>query len=218
MGLPRGAVTRRNRVLHRRGVLRRRHSELGRRFTQRPPLGSLRRSEGDRPVDSTSVGQTLASSHSGRPSRRGEGSLSASRSRFRVGPPQSVSAAIVSDVGRGKEGLTTQYCVDCKSRKSMKGFDIGRGLCAECRASRPPQVSRKVLKTTTRPTKPPPGPTSWKCPTCLTRIDVNDTRTALVRHENGRGDRCAGSGHQLPQRSTDALDYRVGGSFEGGRR
>lgn len=131
---------------------------------------------------------------------------------------QTVSAAIVSDVGKGKERLTTQYCVGCKSRTSMRGFDIGRGLCAECRASRPAQVSKKAPKTRTRPTKPPPGPTSWKCPTCLKRIEVNDARTALVRHENGRGDRCAGSGHQLPQRSTDALDYRVGGSFEGGRR
>lgn len=84
----------------------------------------------------------------------------------------------------------------------MKGFDIGRGLCAECRASRPARVSKKMPKEKTRATKPPPGPTSWKCPTCLKRIDVNDARTALVRHQNGRGDRCAGSGNQLPQRST----------------
>jgi hypothetical protein len=28
----------------------------------------------------------------------------------------------------------------------------------------------------------------------------------------------SGSGYQFPQRSADALDYRVAGSFEGGRR
>jgi hypothetical protein len=131
---------------------------------------------------------------------------------------RTVSTAIVSDVGKGKERLITQYCVGCKSRKSMRGFDIGRGLCAECSADRAAQVSKKVPTTKARAVKPPSGPTSWKCPTCLKRIDVNDARTALVRHQNGRGDRCAGSGHQLPQRSTDALDYRVGGSFESGRR
>jgi hypothetical protein len=52
----------------------------------------------------------------------------------------------------------------------------------------------------------------------LKRIDVNKARTALVHHQNGRGERCAGSGYQLPQKSVDALDYRVAGSFEGGRR
>lgn len=63
----------------------------------------------------------------------------------------------------------------------------------------------------------PAGPTTWKCPNCLKRIDV-EKGTALVQHLNARGQRCRGSGFQLPQKSADALDYRVAGSFEGGRR
>jgi len=49
------------------------------------------------------------------------------------------------------------------------------------------------------------------------RIDVDTARATLVDHLNAKGNRCAGSGYPLPQRSEDALDYRVAGSFEGGR-
>jgi hypothetical protein len=61
-----------------------------------------------------------------------------------------------------------------------------------------------------------PGPKTWKCPNCLKRIDVV-RGVALVQHQNLKGQRCRGSGYQIPQKSTDALDYRVAGSFEGGR-
>jgi hypothetical protein len=118
---------------------------------------------------------------------------------------------------RGNAGQITQYCVDCKSRKSMQGFDVGRGLCADCRGqSRSNNVSHRGVQAK----KAPPaaaGPKSWKCPNCLKRIDV-DKKRALVQHQNARGLRCAGSGYQLPERSVDAMDYRVAGSFEGGRR
>lgn len=63
-----------------------------------------------------------------------------------------------------------------------------------------------------------PGPETWKCPNCVKRIDVDSRGAALVDHLNARGQRCAGSGYLLPEKSTDALDYRVAGSFEGGRR
>ncbi len=117
----------------------------------------------------------------------------------------------------GKQQLTTQYCVGCKTRTSMKGFSIAKGLCAECLRGRS-QVRAKAAASNGR-RKPPPalGPKSWKCPNCLKRIDVDSARVELVRHLNARGDRCAGSGYRLPQRSTDAMDYRVAGSFEGGR-
>ena len=62
----------------------------------------------------------------------------------------------------------------------------------------------------------PAGPKTWKCPNCLKRVDIG-RGVVLVQHQNARGERCRGSGHQVPQRSTDALDYRVAGSFEGGR-
>ena len=60
------------------------------------------------------------------------------------------------------------------------------------------------------------GPKAWKCPICLKRVDIGKG-VVLVEHQNARGERCRGSGYQIPQASTDALDYRVAGSFEGGR-
>ncbi len=62
----------------------------------------------------------------------------------------------------------------------------------------------------------PTGPKTWKCPNCLKRIDVV-SGVALVQHQNLNGQRCRGSGYQIPEKSSDALDYRVAGSFEGGR-
>jgi len=103
----------------------------------------------------------------------------------------------------------------------MKGFSVRSGVCAECRTGvQEAEASRTAKDVTNRPQrkKPPPppaGPKSWKCPNCLKRVDVK--RAALVPHNNARGVRCAGSEYQLPQKSTDALDYRVAGSFEGGR-
>lgn len=117
----------------------------------------------------------------------------------------------------GKQQLTTQYCVGCKTRTSMKGFSIAKGLCTECLRGRS-QVRPKAAASNGRRKAPQAlGPKSWKCPNCLKRIDVDSARVELVRHLNTRGDRCAGSGYRLPQRSTDAMDYRVAGSFESGR-
>lgn len=113
----------------------------------------------------------------------------------------------------------TQYCVGCKSRKSIKGFSIRSGLCADC-VRKVGQGRPKAANKSLRAKKPPapPGPTTWKCPNCLRRVDVNRTRTALVDHLNRKGQRCGGSGYQLPEKRTDAMDYRAPGSFEGGRR
>lgn len=102
----------------------------------------------------------------------------------------------------------------------MKGFNVGRGLCAECVDHRRQARAKKAAQVRVSPTKTPSpqGPKSWRCPTCLKRIDVDIARTVLVSHQNARGQLCAGSGHELPQKSADAMDYRVAGSFEGGRR
>lgn len=102
----------------------------------------------------------------------------------------------------------------------MKGFSVGRGLCAECVDDRRQARAKEAANVRVRPTRAPStqGPKTWKCPTCLKRIDVDAARAVLVSHQNARGQRCAGSGHELPQKSADAMDYRVAGSFEGGRR
>ena len=122
--------------------------------------------------------------------------------------------------GAGQDRLNTQYCVGCKSRKSMKGFKVASGLCAECGGGRGQGRPTQATDRGAQPRKVPPtpsGPKAWRCPNCVKRIDVDTARATLVDHLNARGKRCAGSGYPLPQRSEDALDYRVAGSFEGGR-
>lgn len=116
--------------------------------------------------------------------------------------------------------LLTQYCVSCKSRRPIKGFNIGRALCAECDASRAVDSLRRVAgkkagrkKTSAKLV----GPKTWKCPNCLRRIDVR-LGTELADHFNAQGKPCRGSGYQLPQKRLDALDHRASGSFENGRR
>lgn len=103
----------------------------------------------------------------------------------------------------------------------MKGFNVRSGLCAQCGESRQQAQAVRAASKREQPEKQPStpsGPKSWKCPNCLKRIDVNNARTALVLHNGAGGRLCVGSGYQLPQKSVDALDYRVAGSFEGGRR
>jgi hypothetical protein len=149
------------------------------------------------------------------PKKPGAKSVGASKTGLRNAGSTNVTGGV------GQQRLNTQYCVRCKSRKSIKGFNVRSGVCADCRETQTQPRPSTTAKKVAQPKKPPknrPGPNSWKCPNCVKRIDVNAARTALVDHLNARGQRCAGSGYQLPQKSTDALDYRVAGSFEGGRR
>ncbi|TDL00800.1 hypothetical protein EUA02_05720 [Mycobacterium paragordonae] len=157
------------------------------------------------------------------------------RSRRDPGPPQKIAAPKQGAQKTSSKGVTggkarprktgpanvdrrarpiTQYCSGCKSQKLITGFDIGRGLCAECRSRVRPS---KAASSAAQAKKAPAGPKTWKCPNCLKRVEV-DKKSILVPHRNAKGQRCAGSGYQLPERSVDALDYRVAGSFEGGRR
>ena len=131
----------------------------------------------------------------------------------------------------GKNRLLTQFCSDCKTRKPIKGFNINRGICADCtKKSRAATPSRKKRKQEPKsvvnaalPERPrraaaasQAGPKTSHCPNCLLRVKVKDW--TLIEHKNGRGSACRGSGHALPRPSRDAFDYRVSGNFEGGRR
>lgn len=111
-------------------------------------------------------------------------------------------------------GPITQYCGNCKKRKPIKGFDIKRGICANCKGTVVTSKDRKPAKKPTR--LEPATPKARKCPNCLQRVSVDRAGSALVEHLNGRHQTCVGSGHKLPQRSRDALDYRLPGNFEGG--
>lgn len=118
-----------------------------------------------------------------------------------------------------------QLCMRCMTRKSIQGFDKERLVCAECSGAgtkvKPASKKNSKAGTAQRSRKPMPEPavvTKWRCPTCLQKVPVDPVDEALEDHVNGRGQECRGSGHALPKRSHDALDYRVPGSFEGGSR
>jgi len=116
----------------------------------------------------------------------------------------------------------TQFCGKCKTRKPIKGFNINRGLCAQCQGKHKEQDKGAPKSTRATPAKRLSSkrrtPKKSQCPNCLQLVPVDSSGTALVKHINGRRSTCRGSGHRLPTKSQDALDYRVAGSFEGGRR
>src|SRR4051794_15918972 len=128
----------------------------------------------------------------------------------------------------------TQFCGRCKTRKPIKGFNINRGLCAQCNSKSKSKSATKSTRaarataqatgnrgkgsTATSPSSKRRTPKKSQCPNCLQLVPVDSSGTSLVKHVNGRRLACRGSGHRLPTKSQDALDYRVAGSFEGGSR
>jgi hypothetical protein len=110
-------------------------------------------------------------------------------------------------------------------RKPIQGFDKERLVCAECSGAvakaKPVPKKNNTAGTAQRSRTLIPEPavvSKWRCPTCLQKVPVDPVDEVLEDHVNGRGQACRGSGHALPQRSHDALDHRVPGSFEGGRQ
>lgn len=110
----------------------------------------------------------------------------------------------------------TQFCGKCKKRKPITGFDVRRGLCSKCsRAATAKELRRRkkpAVKDRVRPVK------NRKCPLCLQFVSVISGSGALVKHLNSRQEACRGSGSRPRRKGSDAMDYRVGGSFEGGKR
>jgi hypothetical protein len=130
-----------------------------------------------------------------------------------------------SKSGQADLAGATQLCMSCMKRKPIQGFDKERLICAECSgaATKAKPVSKKNSKAGSahRRLELIPEPAvimKRRCPTCLRKVSVDPVDEVLENHANGRGQACRGSGHALPQRSQDALDHRVPGSFEGGRQ
>lgn len=98
----------------------------------------------------------------------------------------------------------TQFCSKCRKRKPIKGFNIKRGICADCGKSL--AAEENIAPSRKRRSRLDPGPKSWRCPNSLQRVHVKDS--ALAQHKNAAGSICRGSGHELRQRSRDAFDYR----------
>lgn len=111
----------------------------------------------------------------------------------------------------------TQYCAKCGKRKPIRGFNVRLGICSDCKKLLAAAKAVKPPKSKLKPKpKPDQGPKTSTCPRCLQRVNVK--HYSLEAHNNLSRTPCAGSGHALPQRSKDALDYRIRGSFEGGKR
>ena len=111
-------------------------------------------------------------------------------------------------------------CSACKNVKPVEQFDMALGICAKCKAKRFPEARSD------RGTKPPGRSTptrTRRCPVCLQKVLVTsvggDWRIAEHKKttRSGRTD-CGGAGKVVFREKQDALDHKVSGSFEGGRR
>ena len=111
-------------------------------------------------------------------------------------------------------------CSACKNMKPVEQFDMVLGICAKCKAKRFPEAGSD------RGTKPPgrPAPTRTRtCPVCLQKVSVTPVAGdwTIAEHTKmtraGRTD-CEGAGEVVFHEKQDALDHKVSGSFEGGRR
>jgi hypothetical protein len=124
----------------------------------------------------------------------------------------------------------SSVCRVCGTRKWLVSIDTRPGMCDECKhAPRPAPVGRKPkAEKAVRGDKGPSkrrdrSSQTGKCPVCLQSVTVSrnggDRSVAphTKRTKAGVID-CKGGGKVLSREKTDALDHRVFGSFEGGRR
>ena len=115
------------------------------------------------------------------------------------------------------------YCTSCRRRLPAAQFSTASMQCAKCTGGKTTSRQRSRASRSTgstskknRQASNPPRVVTRKCPNCLLKVPIEDDRFAA--HENRRDLPCRGSGEMIPEVSNDAFDYRVSGSFEGGRR
>jgi hypothetical protein len=106
----------------------------------------------------------------------------------------------------------TQFCIGCKTRKPIRGFDIELSLCADCKdahATTSGRTSSEALLESDRPSRDMAA-----CPYCVQQVPLDPATLTLGTHLVRRGVACHGSGQVLASASQDALDHRLNGSFE----
>lgn len=111
-------------------------------------------------------------------------------------------------------------CSACKNVRPIEQFDLALGICAKCKAKRFPEARGDQGMNPSRR----PAPTRTRtCPVCLQKVSVTSVAGdwTIAAHKKttraGRTD-CAGAGTVVFHEKQDALDHKVAGSFEGGRR
>ena len=120
----------------------------------------------------------------------------------------------------------TQVCSVCRTCKPLASFDKGAGVCIECKnesqdatADRKDKRARggdgsKAKKKSSK---------TGVCPVCLQRVTVSVAGGARTIAGHKKWTKaglvgCQGAGRVISREKRDALDHRVSGSFEGGRR
>lgn len=130
----------------------------------------------------------------------------------------------------GLLGPMTQYCESCKTRKPVVGFNRKLTICGDCleaqafakrkRQAAPKQApltdGDETVQVADERRKGSASPTRKKCPVCSKNVVVK--RGRLASHVDWNGLRCRGDRKTKGAAKTDALDHRLPGSFEGGKR
>ena len=119
-----------------------------------------------------------------------------------------------------KGGTPPRTCSSCGKRKPAYSVDAESGVCIKCKykaldAGKARQAGSSAKKKVAAATK------RQKCPHCLQGIvlTLSGDDWIIEPHLKGRGAaECRLSGMTAFRQKRDAMDYTVGGSFEGGKR
>ncbi|WP_343989853.1 hypothetical protein [Nocardioides dubius] len=113
--------------------------------------------------------------------------------------------------------VRTKVCPICKTQKSVLSFDDELGKCIKCKYK-----GSSTGKRGDETKKPAPTRTR-RCPVCLQNVTVTLTAGDWTAEPHTKQTRagvteCSGGGQITHHDRRDAMDRRVPGSFEGGKR
>ncbi|MEX1907268.1 hypothetical protein L6241_03025 [Janibacter sp. Y6] len=123
--------------------------------------------------------------------------------------------------GRGSGKLPHfRVCRACGETKAAGRFDPEQGICIACKYKK---EDARLRQTGTEDLAGTALTRSRACPVCLVRVavDLEEDGWTVQPHSKRRGDEdveCDGSGRVLYRSREDAMDRRVPGSFEHGKR
>lgn len=130
---------------------------------------------------------------------------------------------------QGAASSRTRRCPTCKQQKSAWSFDDELGTCIKCKYSGPVSEEPPAKRKRPSPTSGSKGRAERvsskvrKCPVCVTNVTVTLDKNEWVIESHHKGNiednpECRASGTVAYRERRDALDRRVPGSFEGGKR
>lgn len=130
------------------------------------------------------------------------------------------------DANRSDAGSGSQVCPVCRKRKSSLSIDSDAGMCIKCKYAqqeKAPGVKKNPSGGNQSTAPAERSRRTTQCPVCLQRVALLLTKGdgVIAPHKKqtsaGRTD-CKAAGRVVLREKTDAMDHRVSGSFEAGRR